>query len=131
VDLGIGPYLIAALLLFGMTLVGYFGLNDERRGGAFWAAGGTLASLVLIVIVIAIPHLNRYAVAPAQELAYAAGLNLTPQDQFIAYGTTTSLVSILCKTQDALRASGGRGYDTDGPERAKESDDPPSGKRTI
>jgi 4-amino-4-deoxy-L-arabinose transferase-like glycosyltransferase len=88
VDLGIGPYLIAALLLFGMTLVGYFGLNDERRGGAFWAAGGTLASLVLIVIVIAIPHLNRYAVAPAQELAYAAGLNLTPQDQFIAYGTT-------------------------------------------
>jgi len=88
VDLGIGPYLIAALLLFGMTLVGYFGLNDERRGGAFWAAGGTLAGLVLIVIVIAIPHLNRYAVAPAQELAYAAGLNLTPQDQFIAYGTT-------------------------------------------
>lgn len=88
VDLGIGPYLIAALLLFGMTLVGYFGLNDERRGGAFWAAGGTLAGLVLIVIVIAIPHLNRYAVAPPQELAYAAGLNLTPQDQFIAYGTT-------------------------------------------
>jgi 4-amino-4-deoxy-L-arabinose transferase-like glycosyltransferase len=88
VDLGIGPYLVAALLLFGMTLVGYFGLNDERRGGAFWAAGGTLAGLVLIVIVIAIPHLNRYAVAPAQELAYAAGVNLTPQDQFIAYGTT-------------------------------------------
>ncbi|HJS67661.1 MAG TPA: glycosyltransferase family 39 protein [Nitrospiraceae bacterium] len=88
VDLGSGPYLAAAILLLGMTLVGYFGLSDERRGGAFWAAGGTLAGLILIVVVIAIPHINRYAVAPAQELAYAAGLNLAPQDQFIAYGTT-------------------------------------------
>ncbi len=71
-----------------MALVGYFGLNDERRGGAFWAAGGTLAGLVLIVIVVAFPHINRYVVAPPQELAYAAGLNLGRQDQFIAYGTT-------------------------------------------
>ena len=88
VDLGSGPYLAAALLLLGMTLVGYLGLNDERRGGAFWAAGATLAGLVLIVIVIAVPHINRYVVAPPQELAYAAGLNLDRQDQFIAYGTT-------------------------------------------
>ena len=88
VDLGSGPYLAATLLLLGMTLVGYLGLNDERRGSAFWAAGGTLAGLVLIVIVIALPHINRYVVAPPQELAYAAGLNLSPQDQFIAYGTT-------------------------------------------
>jgi hypothetical protein len=88
VDLGSGPYLAATLLLLGMTLVGYLGLNDERRGGAFWAAGATLAGLVLIVIVIATPHINRYVVAPPQELAYAAGLNLGRQDQFIAYGTT-------------------------------------------
>ena len=87
VDLGSGPYLVAALLLLGMTLVGYLGLNDERRGGAFWAAGGTLAGLVLIVIVITFPHINRYVIAPPQELAYAAGLNLDRQDQFIAYGT--------------------------------------------
>ncbi len=87
VDLGNGPYLAATLLLLGMTLVGYLGLSDERRGGAFWAAGATLAGLVLIVIVITVPHINRYVVAPPQELAYAAGLNLARQDQFIAYGT--------------------------------------------
>ena len=87
VDLGSSPYLAATLLLLGMTLVGYLGLNDERRGGAFWAAGATLAGLALIVIVIATPHINRYMVAPPQELAYAAGLNLGRQDQFIAYGT--------------------------------------------
>ena len=90
VDLGSGPYLAAAVLLLGTTLVGYLGLNDERRGGAFWAAGATLAGLVLIVIVITAPHINRYVIAPPQELAYAAGLNLGPQDQFIAYGTTRS-----------------------------------------
>jgi 4-amino-4-deoxy-L-arabinose transferase-like glycosyltransferase len=88
VELGSGPYLAATMLLFGMAIVGYLGLNDQRRGGAFWAAGATLAGLVLIVIVIVIPHINRYAVAPPQELAYAAGLNLNPQDQFIAYGIT-------------------------------------------
>ena len=88
VDIGRAPYLAATLLLLGMALVGYFGLSDERRGGAFWAAGGTLAGLVLIVIVVAFPHINRYVVAPPQELAYAAGLNLDRQDQFIAYGTT-------------------------------------------
>jgi hypothetical protein len=71
-----------------MALVGYLGLNNERRAGAFWAAGATLASMVLIVIVIVTPHINRYVIAPPQELAYAAGLNLSPQDQFIAYGTT-------------------------------------------
>ena len=88
VGLGNGPYLAATVLLLGMALVGYLGLNEERRGGAFWAAGGTLASLVLIVIVIVTPQINRYVIAPPQELAYAAGLNLDPQDQFIAYGTT-------------------------------------------
>jgi len=47
-----------------------------------------LAGLVLTVIVIATPPINRFVIAPPQELAYAAGLNLDPQDLFIAYGTT-------------------------------------------
>ena len=88
VGLGSGPYLATAILLLGSTLVGYLGLNEERRGGAFWAAGATFAGLALIVIVIATPHINRFVIAPPQELAYAAGLNLQPQDQFIAYGVT-------------------------------------------
>ncbi|MEO5954511.1 MAG: glycosyltransferase family 39 protein [Nitrospiraceae bacterium] len=87
VGLGVGPYVAATLLLLGMGLVGYLGLHEERRGGAFWAAGATLAGLVLTVIVIATPPVNRFMIAPPQELAYAAGLNLDPQDLFIAYGT--------------------------------------------
>ena len=88
IGLGVGPYVAATILLLGMGLVGYLGLNEERRGGAFWAAGATLAGLALTVIVITIPPINRYVIAPPQELAYAAGLNLDPQDLFIAYGTT-------------------------------------------
>ncbi len=87
-DLGSGPYLAAATLLIGMGLVGYFGFNEKRRGEAFGAAGGTLASVVLLAILTVIPSINRYAIAPPQELAYAVGLNLSPTDQFIAYGTT-------------------------------------------
>jgi len=86
-DLGIGPYLAAAILLIGMGLVGYFGLNDARRGTAFGIAGGLVATVFLLAVFTVIPGLNRYAIAPPQELAYAAGLNLDPSDQFIAFGT--------------------------------------------
>jgi 4-amino-4-deoxy-L-arabinose transferase-like glycosyltransferase len=87
-DLGIGPYLAAGVLLIGTGLIGYFGLNEQRRGAAFVAASGVVASVFLVVILTIIPGINRYAIAPPQELAYTAGLNLSPEDQFIAYGST-------------------------------------------
>jgi 4-amino-4-deoxy-L-arabinose transferase-like glycosyltransferase len=96
-DVGSGPYLAAATLLIGMGLVGYFGFNEERRGAAFGAAGGALASVVLLAILTVIPSINRYAIAPPQELAYAAGLNLSPTDQFIAYGTMRPSMSFYAR----------------------------------
>lgn len=88
VDLGSAPYLIAAVLVIGMAFMSYLGLNDERRGGAFWAAGASFACMILMVIVLAIPGLNQYFIAPPQVLAYAAGVNLEPSDRLIAYGMT-------------------------------------------
>jgi len=87
-DLGIGPYIGAAIVMVAMGLIGYFGLNDNRRGVAFGVAGGALASVFLVAILTVVPGLNRYAIAPPQELAYAAGLNLNPTDQLIAFGST-------------------------------------------
>jgi 4-amino-4-deoxy-L-arabinose transferase-like glycosyltransferase len=87
-DLGPGPYVGAMIVVVAMGLVGYFGLNDEKRGLAFGAAGGALASVFLVAILTIVPGLNRYAIAPPQELAYAAGLNLDPKDQLIAFGST-------------------------------------------
>jgi len=46
-----------------------------------------VATVFLLAILTVIPGLNRYAIAPPQELAYAAGLNLGPEDQLIAFGT--------------------------------------------
>ena len=87
-DLGIGPYVAATIIVVAMGLIGYLGLNNNRRGMAFGVAGGTLASVFLIAILMVVPGLNRYAIAPPQELAYAAGLNLNPTDQLIAFGST-------------------------------------------
>jgi 4-amino-4-deoxy-L-arabinose transferase-like glycosyltransferase len=92
-NLGIGPYLAAAVLLVGMGLVGYFGLNDERRGTALGIAGSVVATVFLLAVFTVIPGINRYAIAPPQELAYAAGLNLDPSDQLIAFGTTRPSIS--------------------------------------
>jgi hypothetical protein len=105
-ELGSGPYLAAAVLLIGAGLVGYFGFNEERRGAAFWAAGGALATVVLIVILTVIPGINRYAVAPPQELAYAAGLNLSPPDQLIAYGSTRPSMAFYARRKVIFIPSG-------------------------
>jgi hypothetical protein len=82
-----GPYLIAAVLIIGMTMVGYFGLLETRRGGAFWTAGATIALVGLITIQFTLPRINEYFIEPPQKLAYTAGVNLGPGDRFIVYGS--------------------------------------------
>jgi hypothetical protein len=96
-DLGIGPYLGAAIIIVSMGLIGYFGLNDDRRGIAFGVAGGALASVFLVAILTVVPGLNRYAIAPPQELAYAAGLNLNPTDQLIAFNSTRPSIAFYAR----------------------------------
>jgi 4-amino-4-deoxy-L-arabinose transferase-like glycosyltransferase len=88
IGLGSGPYVAAAVLLIGMALVGYFGLQDERRAGAFWAAGASIALVMLIILQLVIPGLNRYFISPPQTLSYTAGVNLGPTDRLIVYGST-------------------------------------------
>jgi 4-amino-4-deoxy-L-arabinose transferase-like glycosyltransferase len=97
IDLGTTPYVIATVLLIGMAFVSYLGLNDTRRGGAFWAAGASFAVMILIVIVVAIPGLNQYFIAPPQVLAYTAGVNLGPSDRLIAYGMTRPSTAFYAK----------------------------------
>ena len=88
VSMGSGPYIAATILLIGMGLVGAFGLSETRRRASFWAAGGSLAGVVLVLMLFILPAVNRYFVSPPQELAYAAGLNLEPGEQLIVYAST-------------------------------------------
>jgi len=86
-DLGLGPPVAGVILLIGVGLVWHFGRSEERRAGAFLAAGASIAGLMLVAIVIVLPRFSHYFIKPPQELAYAAGFNLGPQDRLIAYGT--------------------------------------------
>lgn len=105
-SLGSGPYVAATVLLVGMGLVGLFGLSETRRGAAFWAAGGSLFGVVLVLMVFVLPAANRYFVAPQQELAYAAGLNLAPGEQLIAYGATRPSTAFYARRKVLFVGSG-------------------------
>jgi len=47
-----------------------------------------IGMVILIAIQATLPHANRYFVAPPQELAYAAGVNLAPGDRLLVYGVS-------------------------------------------
>jgi len=83
---GFGMVAAGLTLVIGCGMVGYFGLSEERRAGAFWAAGATIAIVMLLAIQVILPRFNTYFVAPPHELAYAAGVNLGPEDRLILYG---------------------------------------------
>ncbi len=86
VTLGPGPYTVASIFLVGMGLVAYFGFSESKRAGAFWAAGGTLALVVLAVTQLTFPLINHFVIEPPQRLADVAGVNLGPNDRLILYG---------------------------------------------
>lgn len=86
VTLGPGPYTVASIFLVGMGLVAYFGFSETRRPAAFWAAGGSLALVVLATIQLTFPLVNHFVIEPPQRLADVAGVNLGPNDRLILYG---------------------------------------------
>lgn len=86
VSLGPGPYTVASIFLVGMGLVAYFGFSETRRPAAFWAAGGSLALVVLAAIQLTFPLVNLVVIDPPQRLAEVAGVNLGPNDRLIVYG---------------------------------------------
>ncbi len=105
-SLGHGPYVAATVLLVGMGLVGLFGLSETRRNAAFWAASGSLFGVVLVLMIFVLPAANRFFVAPQQELAYAAGLNLKPDEQLIAYGATRPSTAFYARRKVLFVGSG-------------------------
>lgn len=86
VEPGFGPVAAGLTLVIGSGMVGYFGLSEERRAGAFWSAGAMIAIVMLLAIQVILPRFDTYFVAPPHELAYAAGVNLGPDDRLILYG---------------------------------------------
>ena len=86
VDLGNGPVLAGVVLLLGMMTVAYFGLSEQRRPGAFWAASAVIIAFLLIGLKMTLPRFHHFFIDPPHQLAYAAGANLGPEDRLILYG---------------------------------------------
>lgn len=86
VDIGQSPLVLAGVLIVGAAATGYFGLSVDRRAGAFWAAGATIGTLLLLLIHLTLPRFSHYFIEPPQQLAYTAGLNLAPEERLILYG---------------------------------------------
>lgn len=102
VEPGIGPTAAGFVLIIGVGIVGYFGLAEHRRAGAFWAAAVTIVIAMLIAIVIMLPHFSKYFIDPPHELAYVAGVNLQPRDQFIIYGPFKPSLLFYAKRQAVM-----------------------------
>ena len=85
IEPGWAPMAIGFLILAGIGVFGY-AVMEESPALSFTVASLVMAGVVGLTIVVALPRFNRYFIAPAQELATIAGLNLESSDTLIAYG---------------------------------------------
>jgi len=80
------PVLLGFLVIIGTMGFRYFLTSQETRIYGLGIAGGMMVVFVLVVVVFALPKFNAYFIAPPQQLASLAGLNLKPEDRLIQFG---------------------------------------------
>src|SRR5438876_2280410 len=85
VDLGWAPMAMGFLILAGIGVFGY-AVMEGPPAFSFTLASLLMAVIAALGIVVAMPRFHQYFIAPPQELAAIAGLNLDPNDTLIAYG---------------------------------------------
>jgi 4-amino-4-deoxy-L-arabinose transferase-like glycosyltransferase len=83
---GWAPTAVGFMILGGMGIFGYVAMSGERPGLSCGIASGLMVGVAALIITVALPRFQRYFIAPPQELATIAGLNLEPTDTLIAYG---------------------------------------------
>ncbi|GJL56263.1 MAG: hypothetical protein NPIRA02_33950 [Nitrospirales bacterium] len=80
------PVLLGFLVILGTMGLRYLLASKETRLYGFGVAGGMMVVFVLVVVVFALPKFHTYFIAPPQQLATIAGLNLTQEDRLIQFG---------------------------------------------
>lgn len=86
VDVGLAPILAGVVIIIGVMLIRHFGRSDSQRTHAFGVACAMMVSVLLIILLLAIPRYSQFFIRPPQELAAIAGLNLGPNDRLIQFG---------------------------------------------
>ena len=84
--LGFVPVVMGGVVVVGTMMVRHLAYSAQHRAQAFWAAGGMIGGLALLVILFGLPQFSRFFIAPPQELARIAGYNLEPTDRLIQFG---------------------------------------------
>jgi 4-amino-4-deoxy-L-arabinose transferase-like glycosyltransferase len=85
IELGWAPMAIGFVILAGIGLFGY-AVMERSPAFSFTVASLVMAAVAVLTLVVALPRFNRHFIAPPQELAAIAGLNLDPADTLIVYG---------------------------------------------
>ncbi len=86
IGLGYTPLVLGVGVLLSVALFRHFVWHKTKRAQAFWVFSGAMGTLLLIVLVFALPHYGKYFINPPQELARIAGMNLRPNDTLIQFG---------------------------------------------
>ncbi|WP_447969139.1 ArnT family glycosyltransferase [Nitrospira sp. M1] len=85
-DVQLLPVLLGVLVIVGTMGLRHFLGSKETRIYGFGIAGGMMVVFVLVVVVFALPKFHEYFIAPPQQLATIAGMNLKQEDRLIQFG---------------------------------------------
>ncbi len=98
-QVGVGPAPVAmgVVVFLGVALFRQLIRKEARRTQAFWVLSGMMGTLLLMVILFALPRAGRYFINPPQQLATIAGLNLEPNDTLIHFGRKLPSLSFYAK----------------------------------
>ena len=77
---------IGVFLAIGTAVSGHLGLSGKRRPVAFWSCAVMIFSVVVLLLTMTLPLVNRWIIQPPQELASIAGMNLGADDRLVVYG---------------------------------------------
>ncbi len=97
VGVGPAPVVMGVVVFLGVVLFRQLIRKEARRFQAFWALSGMMGTLLLIVILFALPRFERYFINPPQQLATIAGFNLGRDDTLIHFGRKLPSLSFYAK----------------------------------
>jgi 4-amino-4-deoxy-L-arabinose transferase-like glycosyltransferase len=93
---------IGFILLIGIGAWGYVWM-EGRPVLSFATASTLMVAVAFLIITVALPRFNQYFIAPPQELAAIAGLNLDANDTLIAYGRSKPSLLFYAKRDCATK----------------------------
>ncbi len=101
IDPGWAPMAIGFSILAGTGLFAY-AMMERSPAFSFTVASIMMGAVAGLAIMVILPRFNTYFIAPEQDLAAIAGLNLEPNDTLIAYGRPRASLLFYAKRECSM-----------------------------